>query len=40
MDVTYLAADKDFNFFEAWVRELDAETNQSIITSILGPLQV
>ena len=28
------------NFFEAQVRELDVERNQSIITSILEPLQV
>ena len=35
MDVIYQAADKDFNFFEAQVRELDAE---SIITSIFRTL--
>ena len=34
MDAIYQAADKDFNFFEAQVKELDAERNQSIITSI------
>ena len=34
MDVIYQAADEDFNFFEAQVRELDAEGNQSIITGI------
>ena len=34
MDVIYQAADEDFNFFKAQVRELDAERNQSIITSI------
>ena len=34
MDVIYQEADKDFNFFEAWVRELDAERNQSILTSL------
>ena len=33
-DVIYQAADKDFNFFEAQVRELDAERNQSIITTL------
>ena len=38
MDVIYQAADKDFNFFEAQVKELDAERNQSIITSIFGTL--
>ena len=30
MDVIYQAIDKDFNFFEAQVRELNAERNQSI----------
>ena len=35
MDVIYQATDKDFNFFEAQVRKLDAKRNQSIITSIL-----
>ena len=40
MDVIYQAADEDFNFFEAQVRKLDIKRNQSIITSILGPLQV
>ena len=40
MDVIYQATDEDFNFFEAQVRELDDERNQSIITSILEPLQV
>ena len=34
MDVTYQASDEDFNFFEAQVRELDTERNQSILTSI------
>ena len=32
MDVIYQAADEDFNVFEAQVRELDAEINQSILT--------
>ena len=39
-DVIYQATDKDSNFFKAQVRELDVERNQSIITSILEPLQV
>ena len=30
MDVIYQATDEDFNFFEAQVRELDAEKNQNI----------
>ena len=34
VDVNYQAADKDINFFKAQVWELDAERNQSIITSI------
>ena len=34
MDVIYQATYEDFNFFEAQVRKLDAERNQSIITSI------
>ena len=38
MDVIYQAADKDFNFFEAQVRELDVERNQSIINSIFRTL--
>ena len=40
MNVIYQATDEDFNFFEAQVRELDAERNQSIITGILGPLKI
>ena len=35
MDVIYQATDEDFVFFEAQVREQDAERNRSIITSIL-----
>ena len=31
IDVIYQAADEDFNFFEAQVRELDAERKQSIL---------
>ena len=38
MCVIYQATDKDFNFFEAQVRELDSERNQSIITSIFRTL--
>ena len=38
MDVIYQVADKDFNFFKAQVGELDAERNQSIITSIFRTL--
>ena len=38
MDVIYQATDEDFNFFQAQVRELDAERNQSIITSIFRTL--
>ena len=34
MDVIYQAAYKDYNFFEAQVMELNAERNQSILTSI------
>ena len=40
LDAIYQAADKDFSFFETQVKELDAERNQSIVTSILEPLQV
>ena len=32
MGVIYQAADEDFNFFEAQVRELNAERNESILT--------
>ena len=38
MDVFYQVADKDFNFYEAQIRELDAERNQSVITSIFRTL--
>ena len=38
MDVTYQAADKDFHFLETQVRELDAERNQSVLTSIFRSL--
>ena len=38
LDVIYQVADKDFNFFESHVRELDAERNQCIITSIFRTL--
>ena len=34
MDAIYQAADVDFNFFKAQVRELDAERNQSTLTSL------
>ena len=34
MDVIYQASDKDFNFLETQIRELYAERNQSILTSI------
>ena len=34
MDVIYQAADEDFNFFEAQVRALNVERNESILTSI------
>ena len=34
MDVIYQAADENLNFFEADVRDLDAERNQSILTNI------
>ena len=33
VDAIYQDADEDFSFFETWVKELDAERNQSIITS-------
>ena len=35
MDVIYQAADEDFNFFQTQARELDAERNKSISTSLL-----
>ena len=38
MDVIYQATDEDLNFFEAQVKELDTERNQSIITSIFRTL--
>ena len=38
MDVIYQAADKDFNFLENQVKDLNAERNQSIITSIFRTL--
>ena len=38
MDVIYQANDEDINFLEAQVRELDAERNQCIITSIFRTL--
>ena len=38
MDVIYQASEKDFNFLEAQVRELDAERDQSIITIIFTTL--
>ena len=38
MGVIYQATDKDFNFLEAQVRELDAERNQSVLTSIFRSL--
>ena len=34
MGVIHQATDKDFNFLEAQVRELDAERNQSVLISI------
>ena len=34
MDVTYQVSDKDFNFFKTQVRELNAERNRSVLTSI------
>ena len=34
MDVIYQVADEDFNFLKAQLRELDAERNQSILTSL------
>ena len=34
MDIIYQAADEDFNFFKAQLRKLDAERNESILTSI------
>ena len=40
MDAIYQATDKDISFFETKVKELDAERNQSTITSILQSLQV
>ena len=40
MEIICQATDEAFNFFESQVRELDAERNQSIITSILESLQV
>ena len=38
MDAICQATDKDSNFFESQVRELDAERNQSILTSIFRTL--
>ena len=38
MDVIYQTADQDFNFLENQVRDLNAESNQSIITSIFRTL--
>ena len=40
MGVIYQAIDQDFNFLEAQVRELEAERNQGVLTSILGLLEV
>ena len=34
VDVIYQAADEDLNFSETQVRELDAERNKSILTSL------
>ena len=36
--VSYQTADKDFNFLEAQVREIDTERNQSVLTSIFRTL--
>ena len=38
MGVIYQAADEDFNSLEAQVRELDAQRNQSVLTSIFRSL--
>ena len=38
ISVIYLATDEGFNFLEAQVRELDAERNQSVLTSIFTTL--
>ena len=38
MGVVYQAADEDFNFYDTQVKELDAERDQSIITSMFKTL--
>ena len=40
VDAVYEADDQDFNFYEEQARELQAETSQSIITSVFKLLQV
>ena len=39
MDVIYQASDEDFNFCEAQARELNAERNQNILTSIFRTIK-